>query len=375
MRFLQEIMTLRRIDAEIPADDEDHFYDSEHEHDHKCPCCADNSAFEDDFDDFEDFEDEETGLGMYDQQGNRSQGAPIDTDPENDEFERFCAQFTNLDFEEEEVEGSPYDEGYSARLNGRSRLQNPYSPKLTSEHNDWIQGWADANVFALEHGWEEEEEEEDILNTFRGEEDGDSMEDRAGAWHRGYNAAEHEVPYSSNPYPTGSILHLRWEQGWREAHEDMNREWDRSDGYEEEEDTELDLGDEVIDLDLDNEQSEDDLDLGLDQPEDAEGEDQDSGELDAIANKATEDPDKQGLIRKVKNAHLVYKRQTEDGTYEELWVYNTNNQLKDELDIRKAILAGTDIPVSGTESPDSSQTYEVWSSGNVEMLLVKGIQN
>lgn len=372
MKFLQEIMTLRRIDNKLPADDEDHFHVSDHEHDHKCPCCADNSELEDDFEDEEmggvhslkhayslgrrafhegekywdnpyprmskewnaweagfeqqdmefdsEHEDEETGLGMYDQQGNRSQGAPIDTDPEDDEFERFCAQFTDVDFEEEE---------------------------------------------------------EDILSTFRDEESEDSMEDRAGAWHNGYHAADHGAPLSSNPYPAKSILSLRWEQGWREAHEDMNREWDRHNGYEEEEDVDLGLGTDEVDsdLDLDDEQSEDDTELDLDQPEDTESEDQDSNELDAIANKATEDPDKQGLIRKVKNAHLVYKRQTEDGTYEELWVYNTNNQLKDELDIRKAILAGTDIPVNKTEAPDGSQTYEVWSSGNVEMLLVKGIQN
>ena len=31
-----------------------------------------------------------------------------------------------------------------------------------------------------------------------------------------------------------------------------------------------------------------------------------------------DDPDRQGLIRTVKGAHLVYKRKQEDGTYDEL---------------------------------------------------------
>lgn len=96
--------------------------------------------------------------------------------------------------------------------------------------------------------------------------------------------------------------------------------------------------------------------------------------LDAMANKASEDPDRQGLIRKVPKAHLVYKRQTEEGQYEELWIYNAG-EIKDELTIRKAILAGTDIPVTKTKSPDGAQQYEMWTTGNVEMLLIKGLPN
>lgn len=86
-----------------------------------------------------------------------------------------------------------------------------------------------------------------------------------------------------------------------------------------------------------------------------------------------EDPNRQGMIRTVKGAHLVYKREVEDGTYEELWLYNSST-LRDEIVIRKAILAGTDIPVNKSQSPDGSQSYEMWSVGNAEMVLVKGLQ-
>lgn len=97
-------------------------------------------------------------------------------------------------------------------------------------------------------------------------------------------------------------------------------------------------------------------------------------ELDQIANKASEDPDHQGLIRKVPNGHLVYKRQTDEGNYQELWVYNAG-ALKDSLEVRKAILAGTDIPVGKSRSPDGTQEYEIWTAGNVEMILIKGLPN
>lgn len=101
---------------------------------------------------------------------------------------------------------------------------------------------------------------------------------------------------------------------------------------------------------------------------------QDSEELDTIADKATEDPDRQGVIRAVKGAHLVYKRESQDGGFEELWIYNVDN-LQDEMTIRKAILSGTDIPMNSSSSPDGSQTYKMWSAGNAEMILISGLPN
>ena len=85
-----------------------------------------------------------------------------------------------------------------------------------------------------------------------------------------------------------------------------------------------------------------------------------------------EDPDRAGLIRTVNKAHLVYKRSTDDGSYEEMWTYNVTN-LRDEMSVRKAILSGTDIPPNKTQSPDGSQHYELWTAGNAEVMLIKGL--
>jgi len=97
-------------------------------------------------------------------------------------------------------------------------------------------------------------------------------------------------------------------------------------------------------------------------------------QLDDVASNATEDPDRQGAIRAVKKAHLVYKRESGDGGFEELWVYNVGT-MKDELETRKAILAGTDILPGKTTSPDGTQTYSIWSTGNAELLSIKGLPN
>lgn len=107
---------------------------------------------------------------------------------------------------------------------------------------------------------------------------------------------------------------------------------------------------------------------------DAEADPETDQELDAVSDKASEDPNRQGLIRTVRGAHLVYKRESDSGTFEELWLYNVTT-LQDEMTVRKAILAGTDIPPNKSQSPDGSQTYRVWSAGNAEMLLISGLQN
>lgn len=99
-----------------------------------------------------------------------------------------------------------------------------------------------------------------------------------------------------------------------------------------------------------------------------------AAELDDVAGNATEDPDRQGAIRSVKKAHLIFKRESGDGGYEELWIYNIGT-MKDELETRKAILAGTDIPPGKTSSPDGAQSYTLWSAGNAEVLHISGLPN
>ena len=87
------------------------------------------------------------------------------------------------------------------------------------------------------------------------------------------------------------------------------------------------------------------------------------------------DPDFQGNIRTVAGANLVYKRKGEDGNYEELWVFNIGEDMKQESRLRRAILAGTDIVPNQRESEDGSQREETWSVGNVQYLKLTGIPN
>lgn len=88
-----------------------------------------------------------------------------------------------------------------------------------------------------------------------------------------------------------------------------------------------------------------------------------------------DDPDRAGVIRTVDNAHLVYKRQTEDGSFEELWIYNIGNSVNDELEIRRDILAGTDIKPKATTSEDGKQQYHLTTLGNAQYVNVMGLPN
>lgn len=88
-----------------------------------------------------------------------------------------------------------------------------------------------------------------------------------------------------------------------------------------------------------------------------------------------EDPNFQGNIRTVAGANLVYKRKEEDGNYEELWIYNVGNDIKKETQIRRAILAGTDIVPSQRESEDGTQRAETFTVGNVQYLKISGLPN
>lgn len=106
-----------------------------------------------------------------------------------------------------------------------------------------------------------------------------------------------------------------------------------------------------------------------DQQQDQNGDDQQQG---SEQQSDQDNSDRQGVIRDVPGAHLVYKRKTSDNTFDELWIYNIG-KTQDELQIRKAIIAGTDIPVSKTSSPDGNQSYQVWAAGNAELLNIVGL--
>lgn len=95
-------------------------------------------------------------------------------------------------------------------------------------------------------------------------------------------------------------------------------------------------------------------------------------ETDDQDDQNEEDPNRQGLIRKVDGAHLVHKRQSPEGSYEELWIYRLGRAGQDDK-IRKAILAGTDIDPETGYSEDNQQYYEVWTAGNAQMVKIFGL--
>lgn len=87
------------------------------------------------------------------------------------------------------------------------------------------------------------------------------------------------------------------------------------------------------------------------------------------------EPDRQGDVRYVKGAHLVFRREDpEEGTFEELWIFNTGKEAVRKADsILRDILAGTDIDQQQIRSEDGTQSYSAWSIGNAQMVHVKGL--
>ncbi len=133
--------------------------------------------------------------------------------------------------------------------------------------------------------------------------------------------------------------------------------------------------DEFGEFDFDSEQGEEEGEDFFDEPQlvgdEAAGDDEAPEGLDM----EEEDPNFQGNIRTVAGANLVYKRKEEDGNYEELWIYNVGNDIKKETQIRRAILAGTDIVPSQRESEDGTQRAETFTVGNVQYLKISGLPN
>jgi hypothetical protein len=115
--------------------------------------------------------------------------------------------------------------------------------------------------------------------------------------------------------------------------------------------------------------SELDMDLNSNGPED--------NPEDETTEEPKEDPNFQGVIRTVKGACLVYKRQNAENTFDELWIFNVGKDMKTEYQVKKAILAGTDInPQSGesdSNTEDSKQSMDSYSVGNVSFLELNNL--
>ena len=132
-------------------------------------------------------------------------------------------------------------------------------------------------------------------------------------------------------------------------------------------------------FDLDGEGLEGEGDLGSMSLDDYQGDELGDGEafgdegLDGEEFAGEENPDFQGEIRTVRGANLVFKRKTEDGNFEELWIFNVGKDIKRETQVRRAVLAGTDIDPGSQESKDGSQRAETTTTGNVQFLHITGL--
>jgi hypothetical protein len=135
---------------------------------------------------------------------------------------------------------------------------------------------------------------------------------------------------------------------------------------EPEDDEALDIEDKSEEAKLAN-QTQDEMGMDL-EPEEIS--------LDGIEGSSQQnDEDFQGSIRTVRGACLVYKRQQEDGTFEELWIYNTGRKFQREDKIKKGIIAGTDIDLTKLQSQDGSQKLKITTVGNVQFLNITGLPN
>lgn len=97
--------------------------------------------------------------------------------------------------------------------------------------------------------------------------------------------------------------------------------------------------------------------------------------MDAECEEEENEENFQGIIRTVKGANLVYKRKDSDGDFTELWIYNIGKDMKHSNDVKRAIVAGTDIDPSRMESEDGTQKMDLYSIGNVQYLELSGLPN
>lgn len=122
---------------------------------------------------------------------------------------------------------------------------------------------------------------------------------------------------------------------------------------------------------------EDDILNGPDyEPQDTQEEVEDDDPVeDELLDATPEDPNFDGNIRTVKGACLVYKRLNNSNMYEELWVFTKPSTVKEQADIRRAILAGTDIDLHSGRSEDGSQGARTKAVGNTVFIEITGLPN
>lgn len=117
---------------------------------------------------------------------------------------------------------------------------------------------------------------------------------------------------------------------------------------------------------------------GDDDIEGQEGEGDQPDELDLDGMGGEEDPLGGGdpVTRFVPGAHLIYKRQSDVDSFEELWIYAVDvKSPTSHAKIEQQILAGTDIDPNSMASEDGAQQAAVWHAGNAKYMHLTGLVN
>lgn len=82
------------------------------------------------------------------------------------------------------------------------------------------------------------------------------------------------------------------------------------------------------------------------------------------------------ITRFVPGAHLIYKRQSDVDSFEELWIYAVDvKSPTSHAKIEQQILAGTDIDPNSMASEDGAQQAAVWHAGNAKYMHLTGLVN
>ena len=63
----------------------------------------------------------------------------------------------------------------------------------------------------------------------------------------------------------------------------------------------------------------------------------------------------------------------DSGTFDELWIFNTSDNMTDSLEIKRNILAATDIPPRQTTSEDGIQKYSMFTLGDVQFMEINNL--
>lgn len=76
--------------------------------------------------------------------------------------------------------------------------------------------------------------------------------------------------------------------------------------------------------------------------------------------------------RRVPRARLLWKKKDDNGTFTERWMYVATN-IDDLVAIKRKVLAGTDIPVNKSMSPDGHQSVMMEQFGDLCYLTITGL--